>query len=80
VFHGVKATPLLATATAAEEKLFAASGVLLAAESENLFGEWCIADIGLAMRLNCLVTHGDLAPEKLIDYAYCQWQRPSVRH
>ncbi len=47
--------------------------------SQNLFGEWCIADTDLALMLNRLVFNGDEIPEQLKNYANFQWQRSSVQ-
>ncbi|MDH4190143.1 MAG: glutathione transferase, partial [Betaproteobacteria bacterium] len=71
--------PLSEEASASAEKLFAAASVLLPANEQNLFGEWCIADTDLALMLNRLVLNGDSVPERLAAYARRQWERPSVR-
>lgn len=71
--------PLSDEARAAADKLFAAAEALLSQGAENLFGEWSIADVDLAMMLNRLVKNGDLVPERLAAYATRQWQRPSVQ-
>jgi glutathione S-transferase len=51
---------------------------LLDGRTDNLFGEWSIADVDLAMMLQRLVAHGDVVPKRLIDFATRQWRRPSV--
>lgn len=79
VFYGPTKSPLSPEARACAEKLFAAAESLLPANAENLFGEWCIADVDLALMLNRLVLNGDPVPERLVDYANRQWQRPSVQ-
>lgn len=79
VFLGVKKPALSAAAQAAAEKLFAAAETLLAPESPHLFGEWCIADVDLALMLNRLVMNGDHVPARLAAYATHQWQRPSLQ-
>lgn len=79
VFYGTKAAPLSAAAREAAEKLFSAAAAWLPGNSENLCGQWCIADVDLALMLNRLVLHGDPVPEGLAAYAGRQWQRPSVR-
>jgi glutathione S-transferase len=79
VFYGASAAPLSATARTAAGKLFSACEALLTKHSPNLFGEWCIADVDLALMLNRLVLNGDAVPERLADYAAHQWQRPSVQ-
>jgi glutathione S-transferase len=79
VFCGAKKPHLSATATKAAEKLVGAALALLKGRTTNLFGEWSIADVDLAMMLQRLVTHGDKIPAPLVDYANRQWQRPSVQ-
>ncbi len=79
VFYQPTASPLSPGATAAARKLIAATELLIRSGSENLFGEWCIADTDLALMLNRLVLNGDPVPEQLAAYARHQWQRPSVQ-
>jgi len=79
VFYGSKAQPLSAAAREAAEKLFSAATALLPTDEENLCGQWCIADIDLALMLNRLVLHGDPVPERLASYASHQWLRPTVQ-
>jgi glutathione S-transferase len=79
VFCGAKRPPLSADARAAAEKLFFAAHALLGGRSDNLFGEWCIADVDLALMLNRMILHGDAVPEGLVVYAANQWRRPSVQ-
>ena len=61
------------------DRTFSAAEALLPANSENLFGRWCIADVDLALMLNRLVLNGDPVPERLAAYARHQWQRLSVQ-
>ncbi|MGF6260286.1 glutathione transferase [Paraburkholderia youngii] len=79
IFYGSRGGPLSSRAQEAAQKLFAAADALLPADSPNLFGEWCIADMDLALMLNRLVLNGDPVPHKLKDYATQQWQRASVQ-
>ncbi|OPA84492.1 glutathione S-transferase [Pseudomonas fluorescens] len=79
VFYGQKMPPLTPVAEAAAHKLISAAQVLLAGDPPNLFGEWCIADVDLAVMLNRLVLNGDSVPAELVAYAQRQWQRPSVQ-
>jgi glutathione S-transferase len=79
VFCGAKRPALSAQANEAAQKLFAAALQLLEGSSENLFGDWSIADVDLAMMLQRLVAHGDAVPQRLADYANHQWLRPSVQ-
>ena len=60
-------------------KLFAAADKLIKEKVPNLFDDWCIADTDLALMLNRLILNGDYVPEKLVNYARYQWERPSVR-
>lgn len=79
VFAGVKRGALSATGLASAAKLFTIADELLAHGKPNLFGEWSIADVDLALMLNRLVLNGDEVPERLADYATFQWQRSSVQ-
>jgi glutathione S-transferase len=79
VFCGARRPPLSAQANEAAHKLFAAALQLLEGRAENLFGDWSIADVDLAMMLQRLVAHGDPVPQRLVDYANNQWLRPSVQ-
>jgi glutathione S-transferase len=79
VFCGAKRPALSAQAVEATQKLFAAALQLLDGRTENLFGDWSIADVDLAMMLQRLVAHGDSVPQRLTDYASRQWLRPSVQ-
>ncbi len=79
VFYGAKKAPLTSAARQAAEKLFSVAESLLPAGAHNLFGEWCIADVDLALMLNRLVLNGDPVPETLAAYARRQWQRPTVQ-
>jgi glutathione S-transferase len=79
LFYGDKGAPLSADASRAADKLFAIAGALLPDGADNLFGDWSLADVDLAVMLNRLAMHGDPVPEKLAAYAAHQWQRPSVQ-
>lgn len=79
VFYGSVKPPLSAEAQAAADKLFFVAESLLPADAKNLFGEWCIADVDLALMLNRLVLNGDAVPKRLANYASQQWLRPSVQ-
>lgn len=79
VFYRPTQSPLSIEARAAAQKLFSAAESLLPENSENLFGQWCVADVDLALMLNRLVLNGDPVPERLAAYANRQWQRPSVQ-
>jgi len=79
VFYRPTQSPLSSEARAAAGKLFSAAESLLPDNSENLFGQWCIADVDLALMLNRLILNGDPVPERLATYARHQWQRASVQ-
>ncbi len=79
VFYRPTNSRLSAEARACAKKLFSVAELLLAGNSENLFGQWCIADTDLALMLNRLVLNGDPVPENLAAYARYQWRRPSVQ-
>jgi glutathione S-transferase len=79
VFSGARRPALSARAIEAADKLFAAALKLLEGRADNLFGQWSIADVDLAMMLQRLVAHGDTVPKRLVDYANLQWRRPSVQ-
>ena len=79
VFYGVKAPALSADGRAAAVKLLEGAQSLLPAGNDNLFADWCIADVDLALMLNRLVLNGDAVPARLVDYANRQWAHPAVR-
>lgn len=79
IFYGVKCGPLSASAESARQKLVDTAQLLLADDSDCLFGDWSIADVDLALMLNRLIFNGDRLPARLEDYAQRQWQRPAVQ-
>jgi glutathione S-transferase len=79
VFYGAKKAALSADARAEADKLFSAAQTLLGSRSDDLFGEWCIADLDLAIMLNRLILHGDPVPSPLVAFANRQWRRPAVQ-
>ncbi|MFL1490774.1 glutathione transferase [Pseudomonas antarctica] len=79
VFYGQRMPPLSPDGEAAARKLINAAQALLAGNPKYLFGDWSIADVDLAVMLNRLILNGDSVPAELVDYARCQWQRPSVQ-
>jgi glutathione S-transferase len=79
IFCRPVSTPLSSAAQFASQKLCAAACELLGHGGENLFGDWCIADVDLTLMLNRLILNGDQVPTHLIRYAATQWQRPSVQ-
>jgi glutathione S-transferase len=79
VFCGAKRPALSERASAAADTLISAALALLDGRTDNLFGDWSIADVDLAMMLQRLMALGDPMPNRLIDYAAHQWRRPSVQ-
>lgn len=79
LFYGPTSAPLSPEGRASAAKLCAAAEAMLAPGAENLLGDWCIADVDLAVMLNRLVLNGDAVPKRLAAYARHQWQRPSVQ-
>jgi glutathione S-transferase len=79
VFCGAKRPALSAQAREAADKLFSAALTLLDGRTDNLFGDWSIADVDLAMMLQRLIVLGDSVPQRLIEYATLQWCRPTVQ-
>lgn len=79
VFFGPSSAPLSAAAQVSAQSLFDAVEAMLPVDAQNLFGEWSIADVDLALMLNRLVLNGDAVPQRLAAYATRQWQRPSVQ-
>ncbi len=79
VFNGATRPALSPDAGEAAEKLFSAAVTLLDGRTDNLFGDWSIADVDLAMMLQRLIVLGDPVPQRLIDYANLQWRRPTVQ-
>ncbi len=79
VFYGARNPALSLQAQTEADKLLSAAQALLGSRSDNLFGEWCIADLDLAIMLNRLILHGDPVPSLLIAYASRQWQRPAAQ-
>ena len=79
IFHGRAGQPLSDAAHAASAKLIRVAQALLAHGGPNLFGDWSIADVDLALMLQRLACAGDDLPAELRGYAETQWQRPSVQ-
>jgi glutathione S-transferase len=79
VFCGASRPALSATAREAADNLFSAALTLLEGRTDYLFGDWSIADVDLAMMLQRLIVLGDAVPQRLIDYAALQWQRPTLQ-
>ena len=79
VFCGAKRPALSAAARASADTLISGALALLEGRTDNLFGDWSIADVDLAMMLQRLMVLGDPLPQRLVDNATRQWRRPTVR-
>lgn len=79
VFYGSAGAALTPAAAVAVQKLFYVAEALLPRDTANLFGTWSIADTDLTLMLNRLILNGDPVPNRLVDYATRQWERPSVQ-
>jgi glutathione S-transferase len=79
VFFGKPVAALSPAGEAAAAKLFAAAEAWLPEGAEHLCGQWCIADVDLALMLNRLVLNGDAVPARLAAYATRQWQHPAIQ-
>jgi glutathione S-transferase len=79
VFSGAKRPALSESARASVEALYAAASLWLERSGGNLFEEWSIADVDLAMMLQRLRALNDPMPPQLADYADRQWRRPTVQ-
>ena len=79
VFYGARASELSPLAQAAVEKLYAAAHLLIPEGADHICGDWCMADVDLALMLNRLSMHGDAMPARLAAYAQRQWSRASVQ-
>ncbi|MBI1773316.1 MAG: glutathione transferase [Burkholderiales bacterium] len=79
IFYGKKLEPLSDAARVAAAQLFLVGESLVPDNAGNLFGDWTVADLDLALMINRLALHGDHVPEKLVRFAAQQWQRPAVQ-
>ena len=79
VFYQPTNAALSSAGRANAEKLLRVSAQLLGHGGDNLFGEWCIADVDLSLMLNRLVLNGDSVPTALSEYARRQWRRSVVQ-
>jgi len=78
VFDAPVSAPLGARAQADADELIALAEHVVRHDG-SMFAAWCVADVDLGLALLRLVKNGDPVPERLVDYAEAQWDRPSVR-
>lgn len=79
IFQKPSDNPLTELGQASAEKLVNVAGALLSHGQLNLFKDWCIADLDLALMLNRLVANGDDVPHSLQRYVAHQWERPAIQ-
>jgi glutathione S-transferase len=71
--------PLSEKARQDAEELIGVADQLIPPGKAQMFTEWSIADVDLALMLMRLVANSDRVPQRLIDYSIAQWGRHSVR-
>lgn len=79
VFYRPTDTPLTPGGNVAAQKLLRVATSLLSHGGTNLFSEWSIADVDLALMLNRLILNGDIVPVQLVNYARHQWELPAIQ-
>lgn len=79
VFYRPTDTLLTPSGNVAAQKLLRVATSLLSHGGANLFSEWSIADVDLALMLNRLVLNGDIVPVQLVNYARHQWELPAIQ-
>jgi glutathione S-transferase len=80
VIYGAKnSASLSGQAQSAANKLLKAADTLIQNPERNLFGDWSIADLELAVMLSRLVANGDPVPEKIAQYVRTQTGRACVQ-
>lgn len=79
VFYRPTDTPLTPSGNVAAHKLLRVATSLLSHGGTNLFSEWSIADVDLALMLNRLILNGDIVPVQLVNYARHQWELPAIQ-
>ena len=67
------------SAKEAATKVIKVATSLLSDGRVNIFNEWCIADVDLALMLNRLVNNRDDVPEALVRYVRHQWEHPAIQ-
>jgi glutathione S-transferase len=61
------------------DELLRVASALVPAGATQMFEEWSIADVDLALALMRMIASQDHVPEPLIAYALAQWDRRSVK-
>ncbi|MBE0590974.1 MAG: glutathione transferase [Gemmatimonadales bacterium] len=79
VFYRSRKPPLSSAGAADAAKLLRVAGELVRPGKECICGDWCIADVDLALMLNRLVLNGDPVPDELERYARHQWEHAAIR-
>lgn len=81
IFVAPSTKPLSQRAKACARQLYTVAESLLPNDrlSENIFGDWCIADTDLAVMLKRLVANGDDVPKRLVDYVSYQWSNEHIQ-
>jgi glutathione S-transferase len=78
VFFRPTSAPLSPAGRADANRLFRVADSLLPPGCEQLFDEWSIADLDLALMLNRLIFNNDAVPARLQRFAEHQWALPAV--
>jgi glutathione S-transferase len=61
------------------DELIRIAGAAIPTGKTQLYSDWSMADLDLAMMLMRLIANNDPVPQKLLDFALAQWGRHSVR-
>ena len=79
VFCGPVDAALSPEAQRAADTLFSVADSLIGSEADDIFGEWSIVDLDLAIMLSRLVRNEDPVPDKLLGWTKRQWSRPAAK-
>lgn len=79
IFVAPSTKALSARAAGCARQLFDVADRLLPSGGAHLFGNWCIADLDLAVMLKRLVANGDEVPMRLVAYVDTQWSGAPVQ-
>lgn len=78
IFYPASLPELSLVASEMARRLFIAASEWIG-EGEHVCGDWCIADVDLAVMLARLVRNGDPVPAALARYTERQWERPAMQ-